>query len=344
MTRAGRLLEGKPCRSCESPSLPALLLIAAVFCQCYSVSALAGQQEWLFLVTHLSGAGFCWLGLRRRAALRGLGLLLTAFVPGLSALCLLGWSLLPNPAEFNGSLALEPLPPPDRSVLGREALRLECLRLEASLDGSQHDVASLRGLDDSVQLSAKVKRLRNVLNNPQSRAYHLAKSQWARLQETYTRRLSQLTDSLRSLRADERLPVLQELARLEWDFAVSGLLEEGMASFYQDQAQARLAELMVRDPDNPKWALDRIDIFLARGRYAEAWEEVRQSLLSFPDQADLHLRRLMIRYQACQRVTPAPVQELLNTAWELRQKSDLIASLEPKLRESAVYWLEVRPC
>ncbi len=249
-----------------------------------------------------------------------------------------------NPEECEGILSLDPKQARERSVLGREALRLECLRLEASLDASKHDVASLRGLDDSIHLSAKVKRLRDVLNNPQSRAYHLAKSQWAKLQENYTRRLSQLTDSLRSLREDDRLPVLQELARLEWDFASSGLLEQGMASFYQEQALARLAELIGRDPGNSKWVLNRIDIFLARGQYAEAWEEVHQSLLAFPDQADLQLRRLMIRYQACQRVTPAPVQELLNTAWELRQRPDLIASLEPKLRESAMYWLDVQLC
>lgn len=324
--------------------MPALILIAASFCQFYSLSALADQQELLFLAAHLSGAALSWLGLRRRAALSGLGLLLTALVPGLSALCLLGWSLLHNPEEFDGTLSLDTPAGSERSVLSREALRLECLRLEASLDGSKHDVASLRGLDDSIQLSAKVKRLRNVLTNPQSRAYHLAKSQWAKLQENYTRRLSQLSEDLRSLREEERPSVLQELARLERDFADSGLLEEGMASFYQEQALARLAELVGREPGNSKWVLERIDLFLARGQYAEAWEEVHQALLAHPDQADLHLRRLMIRYQACQRVTPAPVQELLNTAWELRQKPDLVASLEPRLRESAAYWLEPGPC
>lgn len=312
----------------------------AVSLQLGSLWAFSQHRLGWFLAAHLISVVLASLSVPGRDSVSLFSVWSAALLPGLGAAALTLWTSTSGPSRFQGHLKVELPDNQDRSRRGRGTLQRESLRLEASLDASRHDVARVRSLHPDLLLKDKVERLKGILATPQSRAYHLAKSEWGKLQEGFTLRLAQLSAQLSAQVGKDRVASLRQLVLSEWEFAGSGLLETGMARFYQERARKRLLELQNLEPGRLEWRVMGLDFLLAMGSYSQAWEELRAALELFPDEADLHLRRLLLHYQACQRVTPPPVADLLNTAWELRQRPELSDHYDPTLREAARYWVE----
>ena len=211
----------------------------------------------------------------------------------------------------------------------RQHRLLSALRLQDSCDQSTHDVARVRWLSqsaESVALREKVQQLREVLGNAKSPAYHLAKSEWNKLQEDYTRRLARPNDALTQ-------------ARLSREFASSGLLESSMAGFFFDQAQRIYLDLSASQGQQIESWLELVDLLVERSRYSQANQALEQARQLFPQRADLLLRQLQVLYYACQKLSPPPILDLLNTAWEYSQQEE-----RPTSDEAAAYWREPETC
>ncbi len=186
-----------------------------------------------------------------------------------------------------------------------------------------HDVARVRHLSQSgpgLLLRNKVQELQRILKAPNNPAYHLAKSEWNKLQEDYTRRLSSASEPLTR-------------ARLSREFAESGLLEDSMATFYLDQSQQMYQALIdLADSEIQAW-LELADLLVVRQRYAQASQLLERASQRFPERANWLLRQLEVSYYACQKLSPPPILDLINIAWDYAQRE---AVEEPD--EAAQYW------